>query len=68
MKLQDLIPGEIPTPKPIHPSLISILRAHSEINLSNLLAYFFKGIYNPKLQDVFLTALIDSIDIEDSVF
>ena len=66
--MTDLIPGEIPIPKPVHPSLISVLRAHSEVNLSNLLAYFFRGDYKPVLQETFLTALVDSIESLDTVF
>ena len=66
--MTDLTSGEIPIPRPVHPSLISILRAHSEVNLSNLLAYFFRGDYKPELQETFLTALIDSIEGVDPVF
>jgi len=66
--LTDLIPGEIPIFRQVHPSLISVLRAHSEVNLSNLLAYFFRGDYKPVLQETFLTALVDSIESLDSVF
>lgn len=57
----DLLKKPIPKFETIHPSLISVLKAHSETNLSNLLAYFFKGEYSLHLQDIFLTSLIEGI-------
>jgi len=66
----ELLQKPIPKFEIIHPSLISVLRANSEINLSNLLAYFFNGDYDSHLKEVFLSSLIDCIDlgVEDDRF
>ncbi|MFH6951430.1 hypothetical protein ACHRV6_23280 [Flavobacterium sp. FlaQc-51] len=65
-----LLKNPIPKFEIIHPSLISVLRANSELNLSNLLAYFFKGDFNSHLKEVFLASIIDLIglDSEDDFF
>lgn len=60
-----LLKNQIPKFKQVHPSLISVLRANSEINLSNLLAYFFSGEYSSYLKNIFLDALIDCISFEN---
>lgn len=60
-----LLKNQIPKFKQVHPSLISVLRANSELNLSNLLAYFFEGEYSNYLKNIFLDALIDCISFEN---
>jgi hypothetical protein len=60
----DLLKKPIPKFEKIQPSFITILRAHSETNLSNLLVYFFKGEDHPQLKEIFLTSLVDCINLD----
>lgn len=59
-----LLEGVIPTFDRVKPGFISVLKAHSETNLTNLLAYLFKGEDYPQLQEIFLQAFIDCVDLE----
>jgi hypothetical protein len=59
----ELLNGVIPKYERVKPGLITILKAHSETNLSNLLAYIFKGEDYPQLREIFLQSLIDCIDL-----
>ena len=56
-----LLNGSIPKYERVKPSFVSILKAHSETNLTNFLAYLLKGEDFPQLQEIFLQALIDCI-------
>lgn len=56
--------GVIPSIERVKPGFISVLKAHSETNLTNLLAYLFKGQDYPQLQEIFLQAFIDCIDLD----
>ncbi|RZJ99948.1 MAG: hypothetical protein EOO43_25470, partial [Flavobacterium sp.] len=59
----NLLDEAIPVFEKIKPSLVSVLKAHSETNLSNLLAYILKGEDYPQLQELCLPVLIEKIDL-----
>jgi len=56
----------IPKYERIKPGFISILKAHSETNLTNFLTYLFKGEDYPQLQEIFLQSFIDCINLDHS--
>lgn len=60
----ELLKGFIPKYERVKPGLISILKAHSETNLTNLLAYILKGEDYPLLREIFLQSLVDCIDLD----
>jgi len=60
----ELLEGTIPKYERVKPGLISILKAHSETNLTNFLAYLFKGEDYPQLQEIFLQSFIDCINLD----
>lgn len=57
-KFGSLIANEIPRFEKIQKSLISILKAHSETNLSNLLCYFFAGEEHRLLKEIFVESIV----------
>lgn len=59
-----LLEDVIPSLERVKPGFISVLKAHSETNLTNLLAYLFKGEDYPQLQEIFLQAFIDCTDLD----
>lgn len=59
-----LLEDTIPKYERVKPGFISILKAHGETNLTNLLAYLFKGEDYPLIQEIFLQSLIDCINLE----
>lgn len=60
-----LLKKELPQFEKVQPSLITILKAYSETNLSNLLGYLFRGEDHALLKQIFLRCLIDHIDTGD---
>jgi len=60
-----LLKKQIPQFEKVQPSLITILKAYSETNLSNLLGYLFRGDDHLLLKQIFLRTLIDHFDLPD---
>jgi hypothetical protein len=60
---------EIPSLKKVEKSLITILKANSETNLSNLLAHCFDGDGDPLLRQVFVDAFLSELpdEIPDNI-
>jgi hypothetical protein len=67
-----LLEGLIPRFEKVKPSFVSVLKANSETNITNFLAYLFKGEDFSQLQEIFLDAFIDEVasksDDEDYVY
>lgn len=62
-----LLGKEIPLFEHVQPSIITILKAYGENNLSNLLGYLFKGEDHPLLKRIFLNALLDCFDFDPEI-
>lgn len=56
-----LLKVDVPDIKLTHPSMITVLHANSEMNLSNLLYYFLSGTFCNQIQNVFLKSIVELI-------
>lgn len=56
-----LLALEIPVIVEEHPSVITVLHAHSEQNLSNLIYYFLKGKFSKQIQEAFIKSFVEAI-------
>lgn len=58
---KELLAVKIPAIVEEHPSIITVLHAHSELNLSNLIYYFLKGKFSKQIQEAFIKSFVEAI-------